>query len=123
MAAPNLTAPTAIYLKSIDPVLLSVVGTPTSILANAAASGKVLKLNALRFSNGDDADVNYKGGLLFKKNGGAAKLIGFHTVAARSAQLMISRNEVVYLAEGDELLGYGSTTNKLYAFGSYEEIS
>lgn len=123
MVAPNVKSPAAIYLKSIDPVLLSVVGTPTSILANPASSGKVLKLNALRFSNGDDADVNYKGGLLLKKSGGSAELIGFHVVAARSAQLMVARNEVIYLEENDELLGYGSTASKLYAFGSYEEIS
>lgn len=107
MTAPNLVSPTTIRLKSTDPVLLGVsMSSPTSILANAAASNKVLKVNALRFSATDDADTNHKGGLLLKKNGGAAELLGFHVVPARSAQLMVNKNEVIYLEEGDELLGF-----------------
>jgi len=110
MAAPNLTSPIAIYLKSITPVRLGVgMGSPTSLLANAAASNKVLKVNALRFSAGNDADVNHKAGLLLKKNGGAAELIGFHVIAARSAQLMTAKNEIIYLEENDELLGFNAT--------------
>lgn len=107
MAAPNAKTASNIYLKSTDPVLLGIsMASPTSILANAAASGKLLKVNGLRFSATDDTDTNYKAGLLLKKNGGAAKLIGFHIIAARSAQLMLARNEVIYLEEGDELMGF-----------------
>lgn len=110
MAAPNLTSPTSIKLRSITPLRLGVsIAAPTSLLANAAASDKVLKVNALRFSSGNDADVNHKAGLLLKKNGGAAELIGFHTIAARSAQLMIAKNEIIYLEENDELLGFNAT--------------
>jgi hypothetical protein len=114
MPAPNVGNQQPIYLKSTDPVLLSVsMASPTSILANAAASGKAIKVNAIRFAANDDASVNHKGGLLLKKNGGAAELIGFHIIAARSAQLMMAKNEVIYLEENDELLGFcpsGSTS-------------
>lgn len=110
MAAPNLVSPTTIKLKSITPVRLGVgMGSPTSLLANPADSGKVLKVNGLRFSSGNDVDVNHKAGLLLKKNGGAAELIGFHIIAARSAQLMTAKNEVIYLEENDELLGFNAT--------------
>jgi hypothetical protein len=109
MTAPNLVSPTTIKLRSA-PVRLGVsMASPTSLLANGSGSNKVLKVNSLRFSAGDDADVNHKGGLLLKKNGGAAELIGFHVVAARSAQLMIAKNEIIYLEENDELLGFNPT--------------
>lgn len=110
MAAPNLTTPTSIYLKSSTPVRLGVgMASPSSLIANPAGSNKVLKVDALRFAANDDADVNHKGGLLLKKNGGAAELIGFHVIAARSAQLMIARNEIIQLEENDELLGFSAT--------------
>jgi hypothetical protein len=120
MSAPNIVAVATITAKEAA-VLLA--GTATDILSNGSGSGKVLKVNGVRFTNFDGV-VNYDGTLnLVKASGPTTFVYGYHTVPAKGAVRYLGKDETIYLEEGDKLSGFGSTTNKLNAFVSYEELS
>ena len=117
MAAPNLINSTAIYGKS---AVLVVPATATAILTNAAASGKVLKVNALYVSNVDGAS-NYTLTMdIFRSS--VAYRIGYVIIIPAASTLDVI-NKHLYLEEGDVLRLTGSTASKLEAVCSYEDIS
>lgn len=117
MAAPNIVGVTTITGKS---AVLVVTTTPTAIVTNSAASGKVFKVNALYVSNIDGtnaADVNID---LFRSS--TAYRIAYTVSVPADATLdIISKS--VYLEEGDALRVTASANSRLEAVCSYEEIS
>lgn len=117
MAAPNLINSTAIYGKT---AVLVIPATATALLTNSAASGKVLKINALYVSNVDGA-ANYTLTMdVFRSS--VAYRIGFVIVIPAASTLDVI-NKPLYLEEGDVLRLTGSTASKLEAVCSYEDIS
>lgn len=123
MAAPNLVGTlTSIYLKSTAPILIGADGAPTTLLTNSGSSGKVFKVNGIRFIN-FDASAPYDGTLRLNKNGAGAEVIGFHTVPAKAVVRFLDKEEVLYMEENDVLSAFGSTTNKLIVLINYEEIT
>jgi hypothetical protein len=117
MAAPNIVGVTTITGKT---AVLVVTTTPTAIVSNSAASGKVFKVNALYVSNIDGttaADVNID---LFRSS--TAYRIAYTVAVPADATLdIISKS--IYLEEGDALRITASTNTRLEAVCSYEEIS
>lgn len=117
MAAPNLLGATTITGKTA----VQAVGTSAaSIVTNSAASGKVLKVNALYVSNVDgtdnaDVDVSI---LRSSTSYHVAKTI---TVPADATLDILSKP--IYLEEGDALQLLASAASDLEAVCSYEEIS
>lgn len=122
MAAPNLVNVKKIYLKSTAIILVGASGAPTTLLTNAASSGKVYKINSIRGIN-FDAAIAYDGTVRLNKNAGGAGVFGYHTVPAKSVVKFLGKDETLYLEENDTLDAFGSTTNKLNFIISYEDIT
>jgi hypothetical protein len=119
MAAPNLKSPTTITGKTEG---YAVTTTLAAALSNGAASGKVLKVNAVYCANVDgavaaDIDLTYYNGTT---DSYLAKTI---TVPADATQVLVSREAYIYLEEGDSLRAKASATGDLELVISYEEIS
>jgi hypothetical protein len=117
MAAPNVVNVANITGKTS----VQIIGaTAVAIVTNAAASGKVLKINALYVSNVDGtnaADVTVD---LFRSSV-AYRIASTVSVPADSTLDIISKS--IYLEEGDSLRLTASATLDLEGVCSYEEIS
>lgn len=117
MAAPNIVGVVTITGKT---AVLAVTASPTAIVTNSAASGKVLKVNGLLVANVDGA-ANYTMNLDLFRSSTAYRLAYSLVVPAGATIDVLSKS--IYLEEGDSLRLTGSTTLKLEAVCSYEEIS
>ena len=119
MAAPNLLNLTTVTAKEICVLLGGSVG---DILANAAASGKVLKVNGIRLVN-FDGSVNYDATVNYVSATPTTFVHTYVTVPAKAAVRAMDKEEIIYLEEGTKLSGFGSTASKINAIISYEELS
>ena len=124
MAAPNITNASAVYLKSATADLTST--SEISVLSNAAASGKLLKVDSVIVAN-TDATTAYSITLTYHS---AAALAGTSTVIANTvlvgpgtSLVIIDRTTAVYLEEDRSLGATASTGNKLKVYCAYEEVS
>lgn len=117
MAAPNIVNVATITGKT---AVLAVTNSATAIVTNSSGSGKVLKINALYVSNVDGSS-NYTVNLDLYRSSTAYRIAYVVVVPAASTLDIISKS--IYLEEGDTLRLTGSTTLKLEAVCSYEEIS
>ena len=117
MAAPNIGAPSYIYGKT---AVLAVTTTPTNIVANAAASGKVLKINSLNIANVDGSASANITASLYRSSVEYPLAFTVAVPADNSLELISSR---IYLEEGDSLRLTASANGDLTAVVSYEEIS
>ena len=129
MAAPNLVSPTTITGKTTT-TLVTTAATATSILSNAASSGKVLKINALYVANVDgtsglEVTVNYYPQAALA--GTAVPIISTASVPADATLVVIDKEAYVYLEE-DRSIGItvgssGFASVEIQVVCSYEEIS
>lgn len=130
MAAPNLLSPTTINGKTVTATVTS-ASTATSILSNAASSGKALKINAVYVANCDgtnnlDVTVNYYSAAAL--GGTATPLVSTTVVPADATLVVIDKDAYVYLEE-DRSLGITVNTTTGFDSGdikvvcSYEDIS
>lgn len=117
MANPNIINVTTI--NGATSVLL-VTTTPTAIVSNAAASGKIYKISSLIISNVDgtnNATVNVD---IFRSS------VAYHiakTVVVPADASIDLFNKTIYLMEGDDLRLTANVDLDLEAVCSYEEIS
>jgi hypothetical protein len=117
MAAPNIVNVATITGKTA----VQAVGTSaTAIVTNSAASGKVLKVNALYVSNVDGTDNAEISIDIFRGN--VAYHIGKTIVVPADATLDVM-SKSVYLEESDSLRLTANAASDLQAVCSYEEIS
>lgn len=119
MANPNLAAAGSIYGKTD---VLNVSTTATEITSNAASSGKVLKVNTLVVSNTHgtaSVDINVD---LFRSST-AYRIASTVAVPSDASLVVISRENPIYLNEGDSLRVTAGTANAAQAVCSYEELS
>ena len=117
MAAPNIVNVTTITGKTA----VQAVGTSaTAIITNAAASGKVLKVNSLYCGN-IDTTTAYDVTVDLFRSSVAYRFGPTISVAAKSMLDVLSK--AVYLEEGDSLRLTASTASKIEAVASYEDIS
>lgn len=117
MAAPNIVNITALYGKTAG---LAVTGSASSIVSNAAASGKVLKVKSLYASN-----VSASSGWVTAdvyKNGTTAYRFAYQITIPVNATLDILSNPI-YLEENDSIRLTANTTSTIEAVCSYEDIS
>lgn len=118
MAAPNVVNVATITGKT-DVQAIGI--TATAITTNAASSGKVYKINMLVVSNVDgtnDADITVD---LYRSTT-AYHLAKTITVPADSTLVVISKDNAIYLEEGDALRLTASAAGDLEAICSYEII-
>jgi hypothetical protein len=119
MAAPNLKAPTTITGKTAR---YAVTESLAAALSNAAASGKVLKINSIFCANVDgannaDISVSIYDGTTDRY---LAKTI---SVPADATQVLCTKDTYFYLEEGDSIRAIASAAGDLELVIGYEEIA
>lgn len=119
MAAPNLKSPTTILGRTAR---YAVTGSLANALANAAASGQVLKINSIFCANVDgvnaaDISVSIYDGATDRY---IAKTI---TVPADATQVLSTKETYFYLEEGDSIRALASAASDLELVIGYEEIA
>ena len=124
MAAPNLLSPTTISGKTVTVDLSST--SATSILSNAASSGKVVKINSLYVANVDgtsaaEITINYYSAAAL--GGTATQICSTVAVPADATLVVIDKDAYVYLEENTSLGATAGTANDLKVVCSYEDIS
>ena len=119
MAAPNIKAPTTVTGKTARYAVTATIG---AALSNAAASGKVLKINSIFCANVDgtnSADISvsiYDG----TNDRYIAKNIA---VPAGATQILSTKETYFYLEEGDSIRAVASAVSDLELVIGYEDIS
>lgn len=124
MAAPNIVNVSAIYGKTNTVSLTST--SATSVVSNAASSGKVLKINALVVSNVNsttaaDISINYYSAAAL--GGTATQIANTISVPAKSSLVVINKLNSIYLEEDKSIGATAATSNDLKVLCSYEDIS
>lgn len=119
MAAPNIVTTATINGKT---AVANVSTTATAIVTNSAASNKAFKINTLTISNIDatnPADITVD---LFRSSV-AYRLASTITIPSDASLVVISKENTIYLEEGDALRLTSSANSVLQAVCSYEDIT
>ncbi len=123
MAAPNIVNVSAIYGKTAMVRLTN--STATSVLANSAASGKVLKLAGVIAANTEGVSVNVAFDLYITRSATDYYLAKAITIPALAAyEAFVKDGTPIYLEEGDTLYAKsGNASGYVHVLVAYEEIS
>lgn len=124
MANPNIVNVTAIYGKTSVADLTTT--NATSVVSNAASSGKVFKINSLIVSNVDGtsaADVTVSLYSAAALGGTATQIVSTITVPADATLVVIDKNNSIYLEEDKSIGATAGTASDLKVVCSYEEIN
>jgi hypothetical protein len=124
MANPNIVNVTDIRGKTAVADLTTT--NATLVVENAAASGKVFKINSLIVSNVDGssaADITVS--LYSEDNigGTATQIVSTVSVPADASLVVIDKSTSIYLEEDKSIGATASASNDLKVVCSYEEIS
>ena len=119
MAAPNIVNVATITGKS---AVANVTTVATDIVTNAGSSGQLHKIDSLVISNvSGTASGNISASLY--RSATEYKLAHIISVPPQGSLVVISKDTMVYLEEGDSLRLTSSANNFLHAVCSYEIIS
>lgn len=124
MAAPNIVNVTTITGKSA--VVSLTTTAATAVVSNAAASGKVFKINSLVVSNVDGtnaADITVTFHSAAAIGGTATEIVSTISVPADATLVVIDKGTSIYLEEDRSIGATAGTANDLKVLVSYEEIS
>ena len=123
MAAPNLLSPSTITGKTVTVNLTTT--SATSVLSNAASSGKALKVNSLYVANTTASAANitvnqYSAAAL---GGTAFPIASAVSVPGNATLVVIDKDAYIYLEENSSLGATAGTSSALQIVCSYEDIS
>jgi len=124
MAAPNIVNVTTITGKTTYAALTTTL--TTVLLANAASSGKVFKINSIMVSNVDgtnSADVTVDINTAAAGSGTSYALANTIAVPADATLSVVDKTNSFYLEEDKSILGGASANSDLEIVISYEEIN
>ena len=124
MTAPNIVDVGTITGKTTYAALSTT--SATTILNNAANSGKVFKLNSLVVANVDGAtaaDITITVNSADDGAGTAYALAKTISVPADASLIVIDKSTAVYLEEDRSIVATAGSANDLEIVISYEEIS
>ena len=124
MAAPNIVNVSTITGKT-GYLALSTTSA-TSLVSNAASSGKVFKINMIQVANVDGTsacDVSVDLHSAAAAGGTAYSLISTASVAPDSSLVVLDKNTAIYLEEDKSISVTAGTAGDLEVIVSYEEIS
>lgn len=120
MANPNIVQTSTIKGRTD---VTWVISTSTILTGNAAASGKVYKVNTLLLSNTDPSG-NVDVDLVLERGASTYAIAIGVNVTANSTVVARDKNTPIYLLEGDSILVKCATSDtSAEALCSYEEIS
>ena len=118
MANPNIASFTTLYGNT---AVQSVTNSATAIVTNTAASGLLYKIYSLSIANTTTANIAITVDLY--RSSTAYRIAGSISVPANSTLVLITKDNGVYLNEGDTLRLTGGSGSGLEAVCSYEVIS
>ena len=124
MAAPNIVNITTMLGKLVTADLSTTAAT--SVVSNAASSGKVLKIDSLVVANIDTVNAvnvtvnHYSAAAL---GGTATPIASTVSIPANSSLIVIDKTTMIYLEENMSIGAVAGTSNKLKVVCSYEDIS
>jgi len=123
MAAPNIVNVTTITGKTAMIKLSN--NTATTVVANGAASGKVIKLSGVLAANTEGVDVNVAFDLYVTRSSVDYYLAKAITIPAlASYEAFLKDSTPIYLEEGDTLMAKsGNSNGYIDVLVAYEEIS
>lgn len=124
MANPNIVNVTTITGKTTYAALTTTL--TTVLLANAASSGKVFKINSIMVSNVDGsaaADVTIDINTAAAGSGTSYALASTIAVPADATLSVVDKTNSFYLEEDKSILGGASANSDLEIVISYEEIN
>lgn len=124
MANPNIVNVTQILGKTTYAALTTTLSTV--LLANAASSGKVFKINSIMVANIDGtsaADVTIGINTAAAGSGTTYDLAGTISVPADATLSVIDKTNSFYLEEDKSIVGGASANGDLEIVISYEEIN
>jgi hypothetical protein len=118
MAAPNLRVPLVVTGKL---ALAQASTTLASVLANGSSSGKVLKVTTIRACNITASSSNIS--ITVYRASTHRYLIKAAPVDAGLSLIVTSREDYIYLEEGDALYAQSSGASAFDVSVAYEEVS
>ena len=124
MAAPNIVNVTTITGKSA--VVDLTTTSATAVVSNAAARGKVFKINSLVVSNVDGTDAADITVSYYSEDdigGTATQIVSTISVPADASLVVIDKNTSIYLEEDRSIGATAGTASDLKVLVSFEEIS
>jgi hypothetical protein len=119
MAAPNIVNVTTIRGNT---AVLNVSTVTANIVVNPVSSNKVYKINTLMLSN-IDGNVAVDGTASIQRGGIDYQLVSTATIPADATLIVITKDNMIYVEEGDSIRLTASANLRLQAVCSYEEIS
>ena len=124
MTAPNVVNVAVITAKSATVALSST--SQTTLVSNAASSGKVFKINMIQVANVDGTnatDVTVDLHSAASGGGTAYSLVSTISVPADASLVALDKSTAIYLEEDKSITATASAANDLEVIVSYEEIS
>ena len=124
MANPNIAAVAAIYGNTSTTSLSSTAAT--SIVSNAASSGKVYKINSLVVANIDGtnaADITINVYSAASLGGTGTAIASTISVPADATLIIIDKTTQIYLLEDKSIGAIAGTASDLVVTCSWEEIN
>lgn len=118
MANPNLIAAAAIYSKT---AFITPGTSATSIVANAANSNQLLKVSTIMVTNTFTSSINVTIDVL--RSATTWTICSNISIPPNSAVVLLNKEGVLYLEEGDTLRATASTATYIKLYTSYEIIS
>lgn len=114
MAAPNVRNPTTITFKSSS---VAMVSGGTDFVTNAAASGKVLKVELMQFSNFTTSNTTIS--VNRNKNGTSFNMLSGSISAGTTVQIV----GPFYLEENDKISAAAADNSRVVGHIEYQDIS
>jgi len=124
MAAPNIVNVSTITGISSTTALSTT--SQTTLVSNAASSGKVYKINMIQVANVDGtaaADITIDVHSAASGGGTAYSLVSTVSVPADASLVVLDKNTALYLEEDRSITATAGAANDLEVIVSYEEIS
>jgi len=124
MANPNIVNVTTIYGNSSQTALSST--SAISLVSNAAASGKVFKINSIVVANVDGttaADITINVYSAAALGGTAFAIASTISVPADASLIVTDKTTSFYLLENQSIGAIAGTANDLVVTASWEEIN
>jgi hypothetical protein len=124
MANPNIVNVAAIYGNNAS-VSLSTTSA-TSIVSNAASSGKVFKINTIMVANVDGtnaADITINKYSAAALGGTAFPIASTISVPADATLIIVDKTTSIYLLENESIGATAGTASDLVVTTSWEEIN
>lgn len=124
MANPNIVNVAAIYGNSSQTSLTTT--SATSLVSNAASSGKVYKINSIVVSNVDGsaaADITINIYSAAALGGTAYAIASTISVPADASLIVTDKTTSFYLLENQSIGAIAGTANDLVVTASWEEIN